>query len=142
LQQLELIKRKRRRTNQQSISACNSNNNTRNHGTTLSPQEHGTRTASKDEQKGEIISWSSKSKDGLLLKLLLEQGHIKKESATQIQKEYPQFAKYALKTLSSALNNNRKALEKEVDARRSNGHACELVLEETVPYFCFASCFC
>jgi hypothetical protein len=79
----------------------------------------------KTNEKGEIISWSSRSKDGLLLKLLLEQGHIKKESATQVQKDYPQFAKYALKTLSSALNNNRKALEKEVDARRSNGHACK-----------------
>jgi hypothetical protein len=106
------------------------------------PKNTAPEPPAKMNEKGEIISWSSKSKDGLLLKLLLEQGHIKKESATQIQKEYPQFAKYALKTLSSALNNNRKALEKEVDARRSNGHACELVLEETVPYFCFASCFC
>jgi hypothetical protein len=91
------------------------------------------------DEKGKVISWNSNSKDGQLLRLLMEQGHIKKETASQVMKDYPQFEKYALRTLSSALSSNRKALEKEVDARRSNGHACEwLVLQqETGPYLCF-----
>jgi hypothetical protein len=79
----------------------------------------------KMNEKGELISWDSKSKDGQLLKVLLEQGYIKKETGSQVQQEYPQFAKYALKTLNSALNNCRKALEKEVDARQSRGSAGE-----------------
>lgn len=92
------------------------------------------------DEKGKVISWNSNSKDGQLLKLLMEQGHIKKETASQVMKDYPQFEKYALRTLSSALSSNRKALEKEVDARRSNGHACEwLVLPQETAGLCL--CF-
>ena len=96
----------------------------------------------KTNEKGEIISWNSNSKDGQLLKLLLEQGHIKKEAAMQVQQDYPNFKKYALKTLNSALASNRKALEKAMDERQSDGHAGKwfLVLTallETAPCFCF-----
>jgi hypothetical protein len=98
----------------------------------------------KTNEKGEIISWNSNSKDGQLLKLLLEQGHIKKETAMQVQQDYPNFKKYALKTLNSALASNRKALEKAVDERRSDGNAGEwflvlLLLERdwTMILFCF-----
>jgi hypothetical protein len=58
------------------------------------------------DKKGKVISWNSNSKDGQLLKLLMEQGHIKKKTASQVMKDYPQFEKYALRTLSSALSSN------------------------------------
>jgi hypothetical protein len=41
----------------------------------------------KTNEHGEVISWDSKSKDGQLLKLLLEQGHIKKETATKVKED-------------------------------------------------------
>ena len=65
----------------------------------------------KTNEKGKIISWNSNSKDGQLLKLLWEQGHIKKEAAMQVQQDYPNFKKYSPKTLNLAPASNRKALQ-------------------------------
>jgi hypothetical protein len=79
----------------------------------------------KTNQKGEVISWDSKSPDGKLLKLLVSDGQTVGKTPSQLMKDFPQFKKYNCKTLSSALNNLRKSFEGEVKAARGGGSTCK-----------------
>jgi len=71
--------------------------------------------------KGEITSWDSTSKDGKLLKTMFDNGIITTETATEIKDEYDQYAKYATKTLGSAVQNLRRQMKKQTEARKSSG---------------------
>jgi hypothetical protein len=79
----------------------------------------------KTNQKGEVISWDSKSPDGKLLKLLVSDGRTVGKTPSQLMKDFPQFKKYNCKALSSALNNLRKSFEGEVKAARSGRSSCK-----------------
>lgn len=73
----------------------------------------------------EIISWNSASPDGKALRALFDAGMITNETAKQVRKEYPRFRPYASRTLNSALNNERKRIEKEVDTQQARGSSGE-----------------
>lgn len=75
----------------------------------------------KTNEKGEIISWDSKSKDGKALKALFDGGLITTETAAKVQKAYPQFRPYSNRCLNSALSGERKRLEIEVDTQMARG---------------------
>ena len=77
--------------------------------------------APKTNEKGEIISWDSSSKDGKALRALFDGGLITDETAKQVKQEYPRFCNFASRTLNSALTNERKRLEKEVDMQKNRG---------------------
>jgi len=85
----------------------------------------GTPKEIRTNQKGEITSWDSTTPDGKLLKLMVEQGILTTETGAAVKKDYPQFRKYATRTLSSALSNARNALQKQVDLRQSRGEQGE-----------------
>jgi len=82
----------------------------------------------KTDEKGEIISWDSTSDDGKALKALFDGGLITTQTASVVKKEYPRFRKHAVRTLNSALNNERKRLEKEVDTQQQGGSSGESVV--------------
>ena len=87
---------------------------------TKSRKPTGANSPSKTPQineKGEITSWDSTNPDGKLLKILVEEGLLDKKTASDVKKDHPQFGKYALRTLNSALTNARGAVKKEVEAR-------------------------
>ena len=75
----------------------------------------------KRNEKGEIVSWDSKSADGLFLRVLVEQGIIDGLTAGQLQKDHTSTAKYANKTITGALKSARESFGKEVDASRMGG---------------------
>eukprot|EP00957_Ditylum_brightwellii_P086074 6549021-Ditylum_brightwellii.AAC.1 len=55
--------------------------------------------------QGQITSWNSASKDGQDLKAMFEREMVDTMTATQLKGVYPQFKKYARRTLNSALQN-------------------------------------
>ena len=63
--------------------------------------------ATQTNEKGEVTSWDSMNEDGKLLKLLSEEGLLSNKTASTVKQDYPQFGKYALHTLNSALSNAR-----------------------------------
>ena len=71
--------------------------------------------------KGEIVTWDQNSKDGQTLKVLFATGVLTDETASQIKADYPQFRVYATKTLGSAIQNLRRSIKKEAEARKSKG---------------------
>jgi len=75
----------------------------------------------KTDENGEIISWDSASEDGKALKTLFDGGLITTETAKIVKKEHPRFRKHATRTLNSALGNERKRLETEVDTQVKRG---------------------
>jgi len=75
----------------------------------------------KTNEKGEIISWDSTSEDGTALKALFDGGLIATETAKAVKKEHPRFRNCAVRTLNSALADERKRLESEVDAQVKRG---------------------
>jgi len=75
----------------------------------------------KTNEKGEVISWDSASADGKALRALFDGGLITDETAKKVQEDYPRFRIYASRTLNSALNNERKRMEKEVDTQKKCG---------------------
>ena len=97
---------------------------------TMAPRkEKSTKTkAPKTNEKGEVISWDSNSPDGKALKALFDGGLITDETAKIVKKNYPRFRVYASRTLNSALTNERKRLEKEVDTQKARGSSGEFCL--------------
>jgi hypothetical protein len=83
--------------------------------------------APKTNEKGEVISWDSSSPDGKALRLLFEGKLITNETARQVKKDYPRFRLYASRTLNSALSNERKRVEKEVDTQMKRGSSGKFV---------------
>jgi len=81
--------------------------------------------APKTNEKGEIISWDSANDDGAALKTLFDGGLITTETAKVVKKEHPRFRKCAVRTLNSALANERKRLEAEVDNQVKKGSSGE-----------------
>ena len=69
--------------------------------------------------KGEIISWSSTNDNGRLLRMLVENGNIKPgmTAGAARRDKYPMFKDYSYNCFQSALNNVRKSLGTEVEAR-------------------------
>lgn len=91
-----------------------------------STKEKSTNTkAPKTNDKGEVVSWDSNSPDGKALRSLFDGGLITDETAKKVKKDYPRFRIYATRTLNSALNNERKRLEKEVDLQQARGSSGE-----------------
>jgi len=81
--------------------------------------------APQTNEKGEIITWDSTSEDGVALKTLFDGGLITTETAKTVKKEHPRLRKHAAHTLNSALANNRKRLEAEVDNQVKKGSSGE-----------------
>jgi hypothetical protein len=69
--------------------------------------------------KGEIISWSSTSDNSrLLVRMLVGNGSIKPGmTAGATRDKYPMFKDYSYNCIQSALNNVRRSLGTEVEAR-------------------------
>lgn len=85
-----------------------------------SSKPKGTHPATKAphiNERGEVTSWDSTNPDGKLLKILVEEGLLDKKTASDVKKDYPEFGKYALRTLNSTLTNARNSLKKEVETR-------------------------
>lgn len=102
-----------------------------------SPKVKSTQTkAPKTNEKGEIISWDSSSADGKALRALFDGGLITNETAKQVKKSFPMFRNYANRTLNSALNNERKRVEKEVDTQKARGSSGELEWLLWCPFSC------
>ena len=94
--------------------------------------------APKTNEKGEIISWDSHSPDSKALRALFDGGLITTETANKVKNDYPRFRQYASRTLNSALSNERKRMEKEVDTQIHRGSSGEFVLS-TVFHSCCSS---
>jgi len=100
--------------------------------------------APKTNEKGEVISWDSSSPDGKALRLLFEGKLITNETARQVKKDYPRFRLHASRTLNSALSNERKRVEKEVDTQMKRGSSGKFILLRS-PFLLFqqvVSAFC
>lgn len=94
-----------------------------------SPKDKSTNTkAPKTNEKGEIISWNSNSPDGKALRTLFEGGLITDETAVKVKKAFPQFHPYSNRCLNSALTNERKRIEKEIDTQKARGSSGEFLL--------------
>ena len=72
-------------------------------------------------KKGEVSTWWSTSKDGKLLKLLFSQGAAEKFTASGIKDQFPQFQKYATRTLNSACQGLCKTMQSDIEARIAEG---------------------
>ena len=71
-----------------------------------------------------ISSWDSKSRDGLFLTMLVDNGCIDGMKPMEVRKNHSTFHKYAHKTFTMALNNARrgkKAAEKDKSREKDNG---------------------
>lgn len=66
-----------------------------------------------------VATWSSKSKDGLFLKLLVETGAVDGMTATEVKYNFRQFEKYETKTMASALSNANKSFSNSLKTRGS-----------------------
>ena len=86
--------------------------------------------------KGEYTTWTSTSSDGVQLKHILEGPPPDcNYTAAQMKAAHPLlFGKYATRTLNSALQNMRKALQNEISARVTRGQQGKL-FHYTVFYF-------
>ncbi len=75
-------------------------------------------TVRRKNDRGEIISWTSTTDNGRLLRMLVESGHIKPGmTAGAAREKYPMFKDYSYICFQWALNNVRKSLGTEVEAR-------------------------
>lgn len=75
----------------------------------------------KKNEKGEITTWKGDSKDGQLLKMLVENGMLDNLKPMAIRNNYPQFMKYSAVTFRSALTNARKSYNNDLYRRSSRG---------------------
>jgi len=63
-----------------------------------------------DAPEDSVASWSSRSKDGKLLKTLIEQNIVTPTmSPMDVKTDFPTFEKYAADTFSGGLSRTRKA---------------------------------
>eukprot|EP00957_Ditylum_brightwellii_P097510 7426450-Ditylum_brightwellii.AAC.1 len=70
---------------------------------------------------GYLTTWNSASDDGAFLRIVLE-GPGKKMTPSDIKQHYlNEFSKYATKTLSSAVQNMKKSMGRDVKARVAQG---------------------
>jgi len=72
-------------------------------------------------EKGEITTWNSESKDGKCLKVFFDSGVLAAETASEVKDDFEQFAKHATRTLGSAIQNLRKQMKNQTKARKSKG---------------------
>jgi len=92
------------------------------------------------DEKGLIVNWDSTWTDATYLRTLVEKGDVDGMTAGQIQRDYPQFKKYANKTLTGGLKTIRVSVQEEIDAARgpgSNGMCSLLVIRRSS--FCHLS---
>ena len=75
----------------------------------------------KKNEKGEIVAWKGDSKDGQLLKMLVENNMLEDQKPAMIRTTYPQFMKYSAATFRSALANARKSYGNELYRRSNRG---------------------
>lgn len=83
--------------------------------------------ALKTNQKGEVVSWDRNSPDGKALKALFDGGLITDQTASQVKHDFVRFRIYAATTLNSALSNERKRMQKEIDSQMKRGANGEFV---------------
>jgi hypothetical protein len=75
----------------------------------------------KTNANGEIMNWDSSWSDAAYLQMLVETGKVDGLTASQVQKHFPQFQKYANKTLTDGLKTARDSFAKEEEVVHGPG---------------------
>ena len=87
-------------------------------------------------EKGELLTWSSRSEDGVFLQMMYESGALEGMTASQVRVKFPQLQKYSCRALNNAIGNERKKKKKAVEARQSLGEQGKLFI-----LLCLLLCF-
>jgi len=73
------------------------------------------------DEKGLIVNWDSTWPDAIYLRTLVENGDVEGLTAGQIQRDYPQFKKFANKALTGGLKTIRSSVQEEFETSRGTG---------------------